>query len=260
VSERSPQAKVSSSTQSRSGRSARPKDAATLVLIDRDGPEPRVLFGRRRPDQVFVPDKFVFPGGRVEAADARVPTPHELTPQCEANLLFDMKGRASAKRARAIALAAIRETFEETGYLLGTRVTGSQGLGTRSDVWAPFAENGVAPDVRQVRFVARAITPPGRTRRYDTRFFLAFADAVHSRVGDGDGEFSELAWLTFDEARGVDLHAMTRTVLDDIADMMEAQSKSLAPCPVPYYVSRHGVFQRQTIQVKTAESADKSVT
>ncbi len=94
---------------------------------------------------------------------------------------------------------------------------------------------------------ARAVTPPRRPRRYDTRFFLVFAEHILSRVGDGDGEFSDLQWLTFEEARAFDLHAMTRTVLDDVAERLERDPELAEAAPVPYYYSRNGIFVRKLI-------------
>src|ERR1051325_5648744 len=96
----------------------RPKDAATLILVDRSGKVPKVLLGKRHHGHKFMPGKFVFPGGRVDPADKLMPVAKPLDPHAEANLMKHLQ-RASAAKARAFALAAIRETFEETGLLLG---------------------------------------------------------------------------------------------------------------------------------------------
>src|SRR5690349_24741432 len=98
----------------------RPRDAATLILIDRSGGKPKVLVGRRHDKVVFMPGKFVFPGGRVDKADNRVPVAAPITPELEANLL---KGspKITPGRARALANAAIREACEETGLCLGRK-------------------------------------------------------------------------------------------------------------------------------------------
>ncbi len=97
----------------------RPKDAATLILLDRSGPKPRVLLGRRHANHKFMPGKFVFPGGRIEAGDRQMNVMGTLDEHCERRLMARTQ-RPSAMRARALALAAIRETFEETGLLLGS--------------------------------------------------------------------------------------------------------------------------------------------
>src|SRR3954451_15731945 len=147
----------------------RPKDAASLIILDRSGSEPKVLLGRRHEGHAFMPGKFVFPGGRVEAADAGVPAASELNSEAAAKL---MQG-TSARRARALALAAIRETFEETGLMLGIKRAAAPSAA--DGLWSAFAQAGVYPELGQMHVVARAITPPGLSRRFDTRFFAVNA-------------------------------------------------------------------------------------
>src|SRR3977135_3838023 len=96
------------------------RDAATLILVDRSEAMPKVLLGRRHAGHKFLPGRFVFPGGRVEPSDGRMPVGAPLDPGVEARLLQRVR-RPSATKARAFALAAIRETFEETGLLIGRR-------------------------------------------------------------------------------------------------------------------------------------------
>src|SRR6185312_16240839 len=90
----------------------RPRDAATLILLDSKGGEVHVLMGRRHARHAFMPGKFVFPGGRTDPDDGRVPVTDMLDPLEEAKLLATIARRSQA-RARAIALSAIRETYEE---------------------------------------------------------------------------------------------------------------------------------------------------
>src|SRR6185295_8188721 len=82
--------------------------------------EPRVLLGRRRLDMVFMPGRYVFPGGRVDPADRQIPVEEDLAPRDLEKLMVAMKGTRSVVRARSLALAAVRETFEEAGLLIGT--------------------------------------------------------------------------------------------------------------------------------------------
>src|SRR6201991_4710917 len=102
----------------------RPKDAATLILVDRSAAVPKVLVGKRHDKVVFMPGKFVFPGGRVDKSDNRVPVAAPISKALEANLL---KGspRITPPRARSLAIAAIRETCEETGLCLGRNSDGA---------------------------------------------------------------------------------------------------------------------------------------
>ena len=114
--------------------------------------------------------------------------------------------RPSAARARGLALAAIRETFEETGLILGARRDDAPPAPDGS--WAEFAQAGFYPDLSSLHFVARAITPSRRTRRFDTRFFAVDASAIAHRVDNvvhPEAELVELVWLPIAEARNLDM-------------------------------------------------------
>jgi 8-oxo-dGTP pyrophosphatase MutT (NUDIX family) len=152
----------------------RPKDASTLILIDRSGKVSKVLLGKRHDRHKFMPGKFVFPGGGVDRSDKHMPVATPLEQHAEARLL-ERFHHGSPTRARALALAAIRETFEETGLLLGVR---SEASNVPEGPWAAFAREKVLPDLRALHFVGRAITPPGRPRRFDARFFTMDASAI----------------------------------------------------------------------------------
>src|SRR5690242_2814308 len=120
----------------------RPKDAATLILVDRAGSVPKVLVGRRHDKVVFMPGKFVFPGGRVDKSDNRVPVAAPIPGELEARLLQGSP-KISASRAKSLALAAIREACEETGLCLGRK---AEGGGKLDGPWKPFADAGLLPD------------------------------------------------------------------------------------------------------------------
>src|SRR5256885_4811027 len=152
----------------------RPRDAATLILIDRAGHKPKVLVGRRHDNVVFMPGKYVFPGGRVDKSDNRVPVAAPIPDELEANLL---KGspKIAPSRARALAVAAIREACEETGLCLGRKVDKPVKL---EGAWQPFAEAGLLPDPSSLFLIARAVTPPRPVRRLDTRLFPADASPI----------------------------------------------------------------------------------
>src|SRR6266704_4651561 len=119
----------------------RPKDAATLILIDRSGTKPKVLVGKRHDKVVFMPGKFVFPGGRVDKADYRVPVAASITSELEANLA---KGspKTPPSRAKSLAIAAIREACEETGLCLGRKAQDNvEGKVPKLEGnWKPFAD------------------------------------------------------------------------------------------------------------------------
>lgn len=224
---------------------SRPRDAATLIIVDRRESEPRVLMGRRHDAHVFLPGKFVFPGGRISPADSRLRASDDLDPVVMRKLLVDMKGRGSRDRARALALTAVRETFEETGLLIGK--PRGQNSSTRSPMWREFLDHGVIPSLAGLRFIARAITPPRRSRRFDTRFFCTNHEAIASCVETDSRELLDLHWLTFEKAQALDLPTITQVVLDQLQSHLRAGRLPPMDAPVPYYFMRHGQFERRLI-------------
>ncbi len=214
------------------GRALRPRDAATLIIVDRAGAEPKVLMGRRHAGHAFMPGKFVFPGGRVEPEDRRMAAAGALDPYVEEKLNARVP-RPSSGFARAIALAAIRETFEETGIAVGV---GDYGAPEHAPpgVWTRFAEAGVYPTLDGIDFLARAITPPGRVKRFDARFLVVDAKAIARRV-DGvvhdEAELIELVWTPLARARDLDLPNITRLALDDLTAALESGLDRRRPRP-----------------------------
>lgn len=204
------------------GKPVRPRDAATLILIDDRAGAPHVLMGRRHGGHDFMPDKWVFPGGRIDRADFGVPAARELEPDVAARL----ERTTSPARARALALTAIRETFEETGLLLARPAAPRARLGP----WGSFLAQGALPDLAPLAFVARAVTPPVSPKRYDARFFMAPASALVSLERQSDcGELDEIAWFALDKALALDLPSVTRFVLREIPHRL-ADPLRPAPC------------------------------
>jgi 8-oxo-dGTP pyrophosphatase MutT (NUDIX family) len=222
----------------------RPVDASTLILLDRSGKEPSVLMGKRNPKLKFMPGKFVFPGGRIDPCDRSMTSFGALSPHVEQQLSIQTT-RMTAQRCRALAMAAIRETFEETGLMIGTHVPEAPAL-KAAGPWAPFADHGVYPTPDALTFLARAITPPGRPRRFDTRFFVAERSAVAHEVKidlTDESELTELAWLPLSKVETLDLPAITHVILHDLADRLKGGLEHKAR--VPFYFERHGRFLRE---------------
>lgn len=210
------------------GGALRPKDAATLVLVKRDSGEPRVLMGQRHGNMAFMANKYVFPGGRIDPGDMRIPVATELRAHVAARAGYG----STPARARGLALAAIRETFEETGVLVGE--PSDTVPRTRAPAWKKYFAHKIVPHLDRLEIIARAVTPPNRTRRFDARFFMADASAIAHELEDAENE--ELltpAWLTLSEARALDLPSITRTVLDEVEVRM---SDGADPSrPIPFY-------------------------
>ncbi len=224
----------------------RPRDAATLVILDRSGGEPRVLMGKRRADLAFMAGKYVFPGGRVDPADKAVAAAEDLREAEVAKLLVSMRGTPSAARARGLALAAIREAFEEAGLIIGHPAADRP---EPAGPWATFFDRGFMPSLGGLTFFARAITPPGRPRRFDTRFFCVDAAAIVERLPHNDGELSGLDWLTLEDARALDIPRITRLVLEDLGEQLADGTLDAGRNPVPFYYQRGGSFRRDMIDV-----------
>jgi 8-oxo-dGTP pyrophosphatase MutT (NUDIX family) len=209
-------------------RAVRPRDAATLIVLRRDGPKPRVLMGRRHGGHSFMPDKWVFPGGRIDPSDFRAPVAAELRPEV-ADKLY---ATGLARRARALALSAIRETFEETGLLLATPGQAQ----VKTGPWREFLAQGALPDLSALDYIARAVTPPMVPKRYDARFFMADAERLVSLERQPDcGELDEIAWFELEEALALDLPTVTGFVLEEIPLRLADKTR-----PIPDWRMRRG--------------------
>jgi 8-oxo-dGTP pyrophosphatase MutT (NUDIX family) len=185
------------------------RDAATLIILRETDNSPAVLMGQRGRDVAFMPGKFVFPGGAVDAADHAVP----LSPLPATDLA--RLAQDSALPPNALAAAAIRETWEETGLILGQPgpwPAPPQG-------WRGFAATGHRPHGAALRFFFRAVTPKGAPRRFDARFFLADAADLASPPDDftrAEDELSHLQWVPLARARAFDLPFITQVVLAEV--------------------------------------------
>lgn len=223
-------------TQPQAIDNVRPRDAATLIVLARDGDQHKVLMGRRHDDHKFMPGKYVFPGGRVDFADSRIKPASELAPQVSDKLQKQMRGNPSMARARALALAAVRETFEETGLALGAPL-GALKAHSKSPAWQAFFATGVRPQLASLRFICRAITPPRRVRRFDTRFFLTLKEDWEDTIFDvaPSNELTEVRWVSFAKARELDLPRVTRFVLGDLEKRLNRAKTVSFDRKVPFF-------------------------
>jgi 8-oxo-dGTP pyrophosphatase MutT (NUDIX family) len=210
------------------GARVRPRDAATLILVRKGSKGPEVLMGRRAPGHIFMASKWVFPGGRVERGDYTAPFISDLPPAEMARLSQEVPER----QARALALAAVRETHEETGVILG-RPAPKRSL---AGAWRAFAATGHQADLSELTYIARAVTPPGRPRRFDARFFLADADAMAlpARTAHGD-ELERVGWVALDDLDDLALPAITRFVMGEVEARMDGRDPGL-----PFVRQLHG--------------------
>jgi len=190
------------------------------------GTSPQVLMGQRGSKAAFMPNKFVFPGGAVDAEDNVIPLAKPLVQSCHARLLQDNSGPSP----ETLAVAAIRELWEETGLILGA----PEAWRDAPEDWSGFAQEGFRPSAEGMYFFFRAITPPGPPRRFDARFFLVDADQLTGDLDDFSGasdELSHLQWVPLDEARTLNLPFITSIVLGELAALREIGP----PASVPFF-------------------------
>lgn len=206
------------------------RDAATLILLRRAADGPQVLMGQRGNAAAFMPDKFVFPGGAVDLDDRALDGDPPPDPATLARLGLG----TDPELARALPRAAVRELWEETGLALGV----ADPEAARRPVpagWRGFHAAGLAPNAAALRFVFRAITPPGRPRRFDARFFLAEAGAVagaHDDFARAGDELSHLQWIGLAAARTLPLPFITEVVLSELEALLADPDPAR---PVPFF-------------------------
>jgi 8-oxo-dGTP pyrophosphatase MutT (NUDIX family) len=202
------------------------RDACSIVVLRDRMTNPRVLMGQRGSGAAFMPNKFVFPGGAVDFTDAIVPCVGDLPSLCGERL-----SQESNIDAKTLALSAIRELFEETGQILGQKATEkeindlfSSSKQSIPKGWQTFFSQGYVPNVSDLTFIFRAVTPLGRPRRFDARFFFLEADKLATTNLDdfslSDDELDHLQWIPLDEVTGYDLPFITKVVLAEIKNKL----------------------------------------
>lgn len=217
------------------------RDAATLVLYRRQAGRLEVLMGERHGASAFMPNRYVFPGGRLDLTDYRIRPAAPLSPVSAARL-----GRAKGtgpRKALALALAAIRETFEESGLRIArqTRLQKSP-----PPNWSEFCAGGLAPDPSPLLYICRAITPPGRPRRFDARFFAAPAEAAEGKLRPSP-ELDKLTWIAPADTGDLLLPGITQFVLAELEAWLSPAAAADPARPVPFHYMRRGQRQQDLV-------------
>jgi 8-oxo-dGTP pyrophosphatase MutT (NUDIX family) len=164
-----------------------PREAGSLVLVRRSPAGPEVLLGRRAGKHRFLPNVYAFPGGRVDSCD-RSEIPLKTLIHIDSTL-------------QPSAMAAVRETWEETGIALGRLDAGR-----------------FSPDLSGLRYLCRAITPAESPIRFHARFFLQDVTGLPVTLG-GSGELLDLAFRPLDAALRMPLADITEFVLTQIGEL-----------------------------------------
>lgn len=196
-------------------RGVRPRDAATLVPLRRRADRIEILMGRRAGKHRFLPNLYVFPGGRVDDDDHRIEPLSPLRADVHAHLVRE----SGVARARALAVAAVRETWEETGIVLGHIEAGK-----------------LRPSLDRLDYLIRAITPAESPIRFHARFFAAQVNASDGTV-QSNGELLDLAWRSVPECLKLPVADITEYVLGNLDRLMSGRSTQ---APVPLFAFRNG--------------------
>lgn len=215
------------------------KDAASIVLLDNRGEEPCILMGKRAAKHKFMPNIYVFPGGRVDYADRFGPVGRTYQDDTLDLLMQQMRGRTTALRAQMMGLAAIRETFEEVDLKIG--IESDTVHKTTNPSWSAFCKEGLKADLSKLSYIARAITPPGQNRRFDTRFFMADVSRyLDHQQAQSSEELEDVRWVTFEETKELPLHFITKRILLSAKNALEGLQSGKTQPNVAFYRPKAG--------------------
>lgn len=221
------------------------RDAASVVLVRDRNRNPRVLIGQRGTKAAFMPNRFVFPGGAIDPDDQSMILAGSPGPVC----LSRLERRSASISADRILLCAIREVWEETGLRLAERPDRPLVAATVPDGWKEFCAPGLLPSARGLVFFYRAITPPGRSRRFDARFLFGDLGTVPF-IGDPDdfgaasGELKNLRWVSLADAEEHDIPTVTRVVLKELRKAIELDGP---PRKVPFRFGENGATKLESL-------------
>lgn len=235
--------KLREQARAKGAKPVRPRNAATLILIDGEPGNFRILMGQRNKSLAFMPGALVFPGGAVDRADGGVEAVDELDPKTGERIYNHMKAPGTKRAARALALASARELAEETGLLLGEKSTH---LPSHKD-WHFFKDQNMAPAISTIRLLARATTPPGAPRRFDTWFLTAPASAIGYTPKGGftpSGELEQLRWISPYEAIEANTQEITRVILVELINRLKTDPDLAPETPAPQYYFARNSFHR----------------
>ncbi len=218
-------------------RAVRPRIASTIVLTHGPKDNPRILMGQRSSRHDFMPSVYVFPGGRVDRGDNYVDYAGELSPRTESIL----EAAYSPRKARAVVLASVRETYEETSLMLGSRGATSRNINHPS--WDAFRQANLKPSLDGIEVFGRAITPPHRHKRFDAWFFQKRLETPELPLIEDSAELLNVGWFTFDEIWNLELQRATQMMLKVLQQYL---SHNRPPPHIFFSHARYGKFLTDT--------------
>ena len=213
------------------------KNAATIVLLREEADESFVLMGERRSSASFMPGKYVFPGGGWERFDRDIPFAKPMSHQ-QKRLL---KLQTDFIDSPSLGITAIRELWEETGL----RLSSNGVFMDYPECWKEFFLDSQGPNLSNLKFFFRAVTPPGRSRRFDARFFFCNAKYIFDDLDNfakASGELINLKWVTMSQAKSLEVPKITQIVIEHLNTVTRFSS---VRDPIPFYSGgRDGLDKR----------------
>ena len=203
------------------------KNAATIVVIRHEASSHYVLMGQRSSKVAFMPSKFVFPGGTWEDTDKNIPYAQAMDNRQKKLLGLQTNFPHSHK----LGITAIRELWEETGLRLS-----SKGKFAAAPIsWKAFFLDQQGPNLSSLNFFFRAVTPPGRSHRFDARFFFCDSSDIFENLDDfseASGELIDLQWVEITQTKTLNLPIITTIVIKHLIGLIHA---NLTYDVVPFY-------------------------
>ncbi len=217
------------------------KNASTIILVRHLGAKKYILMGKRSSKASFMPGKYVFPGGGWEKSDRDVPVVQSMDIQQKRLLMM----QTSFTHSHRLGITAVRELWEETGLRLSSRGIFSKYPGS----WKDFFLDHQGPNLRNLKFFFRAVTPPGRSRRFDARFFFCDAKHIYDDLDNFDkasGELINLKWVTISHARCLALPKITQVVIEHLISVIKSTTDEVR---IPFYSGGVDGMNKQYLEI-----------
>ena len=217
------------------------KNAATIVLIRREGTSDYILMGQRDSKATFMPSKYVFPGGAWEDSDKYVPYARAMDKRQKELLGL----QTNFLNSNTLGITAIRELWEETGLRLSSKGK----FFSFPDPWRGFFSDHQGPNLSGLNFFFRAITPPGRTRRFDARFFFCDSSGIYENLDDfneASGELTDLQWIEITRAKTLNLPIITTLVIEHLIGLMRTNRISDR---IPFYSGERSGLEKKFLKL-----------
>lgn len=198
-------------------RAPRPRLASTIVLTHGPKNKLKILMGKRSIKHDFMPSVYVFPGGRVDKSDSYAKYTGELSMRTKTIL----ETAYNPRKARALVLASLRETYEETSLMIGRKEDHKT---TSKSTWNEFYKAGLTPSLDGIEVFGRAITPPHRHKRFDAWFFIKNIETQSPPDISDTAELEDVAWFTFEQIWELNLQRATKMMLNALVEYLNFQS------------------------------------